>query len=148
MSDHEIHWDTKSASLVLIHNHDMTKESNHGWLGTSLTDTERATLLNAWISSGLAPLEQHSLGEMFDDIDDYLNCNGPTPIGDEWYGRSDEVYRITSWCGLSEAQDWVSLEEHMSCAKWDGPHGTIPICAVIDHDFDEGPCINVIGPIA
>lgn len=142
MSAHEIHWDVDSRSFIIVHNHEMKPGTQHGWVGTDITEDEYEALLKFSADEDL-------INDGF-DLDEYLeSIDIPIQMGEAWYGISNgSIYKVTSWCSLAEMNEWGMLKDDMDLARWTGPDGvTIPLVAVTGWEYDEGPMVTEIGPI-
>ncbi len=142
MSAHEIHWDTKTRSFIIVHNHEMKPGTQHGWVGTDITEDEYEALLKFSADEDL-------INDGF-DLDEYLeSIDIPIQMGEAWYGISNgTIYKVTSWCSLAETGLWGMLKDDMECATWTGPDGvTIPLAAVTGWEYNEGPMVTSIGPL-
>lgn len=54
---------------------------------------------------------------------------------------------VTHWCIFAQQHEW-GVEEMIEGARWDGPDGaSIPVAAITDFDYDEGPCVTRLGPL-
>ena len=128
--------------MRLVANHEMSPDSPCGWIGEEVDDVEALTA--TFLADG-GTLDGRA------DVREVVEADGPTWIEgeDAWYEVDDggTLFRVTSWCKLSELAEWGTIEDHLHDAEWVGPEGTIPACEVVKSSYDEGPSIDAIGPI-
>lgn len=142
MSGHEVHFDPKSLSLVVVPTHDLV-EGACGWTGSEVTGDELARLTNQAKAEGWDEVD----GEV--DLDDYFSDRGTVEMGDHTYLWGDGCpYRVEGWC-MFLGNDWESVEDMTQNAQWkaDADRATIPIAKILRSSYDDGPVIETLGPI-